>query len=75
MTLGTITPLRRLCLERGTSRRQLALKAGLSLPTVYGIEGGRVPSGTTIQKLALALDMAPAELVAALYPQPQKDAA
>lgn len=73
--LGRMTPLRRLCLERGISRSDLAGKAGVSRATVYNLEGGQIPSGQTITKLASALDIAPAELVAALFPQPVKDAA
>ena len=68
---GEITALRRLCMERGMSRRQLAIKAGLALQTVYSTDSGQVPSGQTVQKLADALEMTPAELVAVLFPLPE----
>lgn len=67
MTLGTITPLRRLCMTRGMSRRQVALKAGLTPQTLYSMETGQIPSGKTITKLAEALEITPAELVDALF--------
>lgn len=72
---GGITPLRRLCMERGISRRQLALNAGLAVQTVYSVDGGQIPAGQTITKLAAALEMTPADLVDVLFPATDKAAA
>lgn len=64
--LGAMTPLRRICLSKGVSRRQLAEKAGLSRQTLYNIEAGQGFSDETIFKLADALEMDAVELAETL---------
>lgn len=67
MTLGTMTPLRRLCIARQITRAQLAECAGISLRQIYNIDS-RVsrPSEATLFALAGALEMEPLALAEAL---------
>ncbi len=56
--------VRRLRLERGLSQEALADAAGLHRTYVSGIERGlRNPTLTIVARLAIALDLAPADLL------------
>jgi transcriptional regulator with XRE-family HTH domain len=63
--LGEMTPLRRLCIEKGITRRTAAARAGLNHQTVYNLEAGKW-SEATLAKLAPVFDMTPLELGEAL---------
>jgi transcriptional regulator with XRE-family HTH domain len=57
--------------RRGVSQESLALQCGLDRTYVSGIERGtRNPSLTNILKLAVALDVSPAELFAGVHGDP-----
>ena len=73
-SLGTMTPLRRLCLDRGISRRRAAAEAGLAHQTVYNLEAGQW-SEATLAKLAPVFGMTSAELFEALGLGEEKQAA
>lgn len=67
MTLGTMTPLRRLCIERGITRAQLADKADISLRQIYNIDSKvSRPTEATLFALAQVLKVEPIELAEAL---------
>lgn len=57
--------------RRGVSQESLALQCGLDRTYISGIERGtRNPSLTNILKLAVALDVSPAELFADMHNDP-----
>lgn len=57
--------------RRGVSQESLALQCGLDRTYISGIERGmRNPSLTNILKIALALDVRPAELFAGMHGDP-----
>lgn len=62
-----VTPiprLRQVRLAKGLALAQLAVKAGVSKLTIIRIEAGQtVPQPRTVQKLAVALDVTPEEIV------------
>ena len=61
--------IKELCKERGLTLNQLAEKIGVSQPSISGIATGRQkPSFDTLERLASALNISPAELFA---PQPR----
>jgi transcriptional regulator with XRE-family HTH domain len=62
--------LRRLRQSRGLSQRELGRLANVSSGTVFRVEAGRRGAyPVTVQKLALALGVSPAELVREDRPQ------
>lgn len=63
MTLGLLTPLRLLCLQHGMTRRQVAELAGISVRTLYNIEGGHPIADETIVAIAAALGEPPIYVV------------
>lgn len=57
--------------RRGVSQESLALQCGLDRTYISGIERGtRNPSLTNILKLAVALDVRPAELFTGMHSDP-----
>lgn len=57
--------------RRGVSQESLALQCGLDRTYISGIERGtRNPSLTNILKIAVALDVGPAELFAGMHGDP-----
>lgn len=57
-----LSPTRRLRMERGLTREQLAVRAGVSSSTVYLVERAGILSPSTASKLAAALGVDPVEL-------------
>ena len=58
--------IKELCRDKGITLNQLAESIGISQPSISGIATGKQkPSFDTLEKLADALDIAPAELFAA----------
>lgn len=57
--------IKELCREKGMTLNQLAEKIGISQPSISGISTGKQkPSFDTLEKLAEALNVSPAELFA-----------
>lgn len=62
--------------ELGLTRRDLVAASGLSYPYISQLETGyRLPSQKSLHRLAHALEMAPADLSAAIAFEPQRAAA
>ena len=60
--------IKELCKEKGITLNQLAEKIGISQPSISGIATGKQkPAFDTLEKMADALEVTPAELFA---PQP-----
>ena len=50
--------------EKGLSQEELAKSSGLSLRTIQRLENGETePSGETLRRISLALDLTPKELM------------
>jgi transcriptional regulator with XRE-family HTH domain len=56
------TPLRTARLAAGLTQMKLAIKAGVSIPTVQNMESGKRMSRSTVERLALALGCKPSTL-------------
>ena len=57
--------IKELCKEKGMTLNQLAEKIGLSQPSISGIATGKQkPAFDTLERLAEALEVSPAELFA-----------
>lgn len=55
--------IKELCKEKGITLNQLAEKIGISQPSISGIATGKQkPAFDTLEKLATALEVTPAEL-------------
>ena len=60
MTLGLMTPLRRLCIQQGISRTELAKRIGVTRQAIYNLDQGiHGASDKTILRLAEALGVEP----------------
>lgn len=67
MSLGPMTPLRKLCIAKGLSRQQLGTLVGVSRQTIYNIDGGHAfPSDAVLLKMAEVLEIDALELAATI---------